>query len=82
MVRQAKRESGKLTILVIIEDGPENYPTYSPDVPGCVATGKTMEEVVQNMREALEVHLEGLREENLELPTPHNHALELDLVTA
>jgi len=82
MERQTERDSEEITVLVIIEEGPENYSAYSPDVPGCVATGKTKDETIENMREALAFHLEGLREENLELPARHSQAVELELATA
>ncbi|MBU7047699.1 MAG: type II toxin-antitoxin system HicB family antitoxin, partial [Theionarchaea archaeon] len=44
---------------------------YSPDLPGCVATGETREEVEHNMYEAIEMHLRGLREDNMSIPEPH-----------
>lgn len=46
---------------VIYERGARNWSAYSPDVPGCIATGKTREDVERNMKSALEFHLEGLR---------------------
>ena len=58
--------------LVVIEQGEHNYSAYSPDVPGCVATGKTVEQTLKNMSEALAFHLEGMKEANLELPQPHS----------
>ena len=48
---------------MVIEYAGENYGAYSPDLPGCVATGDTREEVETNMREAVSFHLEGLAEE-------------------
>ena len=45
--------------LVIIEKGNQNYGAYSPDLPGCVAVGDTVEEVEKNMREAIAMHLRG-----------------------
>jgi predicted RNase H-like HicB family nuclease len=57
--------------LIIVEETGTGYSTYSPDVPGCVSTGRTRQEVEQNMREAIEFHLEGLRLEGL--PTPEMH---------
>ena len=48
---------------ILIEKGSHNYSAYLPDVPGCVATGKTLEEVKQKIQEALEFHLEGLIED-------------------
>ncbi len=55
---------------VIIEAGTRNYSAYVPDLPGCIATGKTLEEVKQVMREAIVFHIEGLREEGLPVPPP------------
>lgn len=56
--------------LIIIETTETGYSAYSPDLPGCVSTGETREQLEQNMREAIEFHLDGLREENLEIPQP------------
>jgi predicted RNase H-like HicB family nuclease len=55
---------------IVIEQADGNYSAYAPDVPGCVATGATLEEVQQAMQEALAFHLEGLREEGLSIPQP------------
>ena len=54
--------------LVIIEKANGNYSAYSPDLPGCVATGKTTQETEQNMYEALEMHLKGMAEDKQSLP--------------
>ena len=54
--------------LIIIEKTKNNYSAYSPDLPGCAATGKTVAEVEKNMYEAIEFHLEGLKEENIQIP--------------
>lgn len=54
--------------LVVIEKGKNNYSAYSPDLPGCVATGDTVEETEINMHEAIEFHLDGLREDEITLP--------------
>lgn len=54
--------------LVIIEKSESNYSAYSPDLPGCVATGKTREDAETNMYEAIRFHLDGLREDNLAIP--------------
>jgi len=56
--------------LVIIEKGKNNYSAYSPDVLGCAATGKTVEETLETMKEALELHFEGMLEDSEEIPTP------------
>lgn len=53
---------------IIIEKTENNYAAYVPDVPGCVATGGTLEEVKQQITEALEFHFEGLIEDNESIP--------------
>jgi predicted RNase H-like HicB family nuclease len=55
-------------ILVVMEKSPKNYSAYAPEVPGCIATGKTVEETLRTMREALQLHLEGIVEDGDELP--------------
>jgi predicted RNase H-like HicB family nuclease len=60
--------------LVIIEKAEGNYSAYSPDLPGCVATGKTKDQAAKNMHLAIEMHLEGLREDGLPIPKPHSSA--------
>jgi predicted RNase H-like HicB family nuclease len=55
---------------VIIETGARNYSAYVPDLPGCIATGKTVEEVKRLIREGIALHLEGLREDGLPIPEP------------
>jgi predicted RNase H-like HicB family nuclease len=55
---------------VIIEAGERNYSAYVPDLPGCIATGHTLDEVKQVMREAIAFHIERLREEGLPVPPP------------
>lgn len=55
---------------MIIEKGERNYSAYLPDLPGCIATGKTLEEVKEPMREAVELHLRGMREDGLTIPEP------------
>ena len=54
--------------LIVIEKTEKNYSAYSPDLPACVATGKTREEVEQNMHQAVEMHVQGLLEDNLPIP--------------
>ena len=56
--------------LVIIEKTKTGYSAYSPDLLGCVATGSTIEDVTQNMREAIDFHLEGMLGEQLRIPEP------------
>ncbi|HUV44891.1 MAG TPA: type II toxin-antitoxin system HicB family antitoxin [Dehalococcoidales bacterium] len=56
--------------LVIFEKADGNYSAYSPDVPGCIATGTTRQETEENIREAIRFHIEGLREDGLPFPEP------------
>ena len=56
--------------LIVIEQTNGGYSTYSPDLPGCVSTGKTRDEVEKNMREAIEFHIDGLRKEGFPVPEP------------
>jgi predicted RNase H-like HicB family nuclease len=55
---------------IIIEKGERNYSAYAPDLPRCVATGKTVEEVKRRMNKAVELHLRGMREDGLPIPEP------------
>jgi predicted RNase H-like HicB family nuclease len=55
---------------VVIEDAGSNFSAYVPDLPGCVATGETIEETEQAIREAIELHLEGLRQDGVAIPRP------------
>jgi predicted RNase H-like HicB family nuclease len=56
-------------LLVVIEDAGTNYSAFSPDLPGCVATGATLDEAKKNMREAIQLHIQGLNEDGLPIPT-------------
>lgn len=55
---------------VVIEKAENNYAAYVPDLLGCVATGETVEEAEQQIREAIEIHLRGMREDGLPIPEP------------
>ena len=55
---------------IIIEKSENNYGAWAPDLPGCVAVGDTVEEVEQLMREAIELHLAGMREDGDPIPPP------------
>jgi predicted RNase H-like HicB family nuclease len=55
---------------IVIEKAQGNYSAYVPDLPGCVATGKTVEAVQQEIRAAIQFHIEGLKSEGLEFPQP------------
>jgi len=56
--------------LIVIVKANNNYSAYSPDLPGCVATGKTPKEVTRTMQEAIATHIQGLLEDNLPVPEP------------
>ena len=56
--------------LIVIEKSETGFSAYSPDLPGCVSTGTTIEETEKNMREAIEFHIEGLKEEGYDIPQP------------
>jgi predicted RNase H-like HicB family nuclease len=58
--------------LVIFEKANDNYSAYSPDLPGCIATGRNRKETEKNIREAINLHIEGLREDGLPLPEPES----------
>jgi predicted RNase H-like HicB family nuclease len=60
--------------LVVIEKTSANFSAYSPDLPGCVATGKTRDEAESNMYEAIKFHVEGLREDNIAIPENISYA--------
>ena len=56
--------------MVVIERGERSWGAHVPDLPGCVAVGETREEVLQLIREAIEFHIDGLKEDGLPVPTP------------
>jgi predicted RNase H-like HicB family nuclease len=54
--------------LIVIEKANGNYSAYCPDLPGCVATGKTLKEIERNMHEAVEMHVQGMIEDKMPIP--------------
>jgi predicted RNase H-like HicB family nuclease len=60
--------------LIVIEKANGNYSAYSPDLPGCVATGRTREQAARNMHAAIEMHVRGLQEDDLPVPQSHSFA--------
>lgn len=64
---------------VIIEKAEDNYGAYVPDLPGCVSTGKTIEETKRNIQEAIELHLEGMREDGDPIPEPNSTAVVVEM---
>ena len=67
---------------IVIETAPSNYAAYVPDLPGCVATGATGEEAVREMRQAIEFHIESLREHGEPVPEPQCTATVVDVAAA
>jgi predicted RNase H-like HicB family nuclease len=65
--------------LVIIEPTATGFSAYSPDLPGCASTGATRDEVEKNMQEAIEFHLDGLREEGEPIPEPSSSSAFLEV---
>ena len=64
---------------IVIEQSPQNYAAYAPDLPGCVATGATRDEVVAEMRRAIEFHIESLREHGEPVPPARCTAAVIDV---
>jgi predicted RNase H-like HicB family nuclease len=60
--------------LIVVEKGPHNYSAYVPDLPGCVATGKTRKAVEKNIREAIALHLQGMQEDGIPPKPPEAYA--------
>ncbi len=58
---------------IVIEKAENNYSAYVPDLPGCIATGRTVKEVEQHIREAIEFRLDGMREDGEPIPLPSSH---------
>ncbi len=59
---------------IVIEKSENNYSAYSPDLPGCVATGATRQAALSRMKRAIKFHLEGLKKDRLEIPQPSTKA--------
>ncbi len=68
--------------LIIIEETSMGYSAYSPDLPGCIATGRTREEVQREMHDAIEFQIEGLREDGLPVPEPASSAEYVEVALA
>jgi predicted RNase H-like HicB family nuclease len=61
-----------MRFLVVLEETPTGFSAYSPDLPGCVATAATRDDVEREMSDAIAFHLEGLRAEGMQVPSPHS----------
>ena len=64
---------------IVIEKAVSNFSAYVPDLPGCVATGATLEEAESEIREAIEFHLEGMREDGIPLPPAESRVEYVDI---
>ncbi|MCY3988444.1 MAG: type II toxin-antitoxin system HicB family antitoxin [Gammaproteobacteria bacterium] len=65
--------------LIVLEKTETGFSAYSPDVPGCVATGRTEEETEARMKEAIEFHIDGLKREGLAVPLPSTKSAYVDI---
>ena len=65
--------------LIVFEKTADGYSAYSPDLPGYVSTGKTREEVEAGIREAIEFHLDGMRQEGYSVPEPHSYSIYVEV---
>ena len=64
------RELNMKRYAIVVEKSKSNYAAYVPDLPGCVATGATVKETERRIREAIKIHVEGLRDDGLPVPKP------------
>jgi predicted RNase H-like HicB family nuclease len=74
MTKRRASRTDPMRYAVVIEKGELNYSAYVPDLPGCVSVGDTVEEVKAEIRDAIEFHLEGMREDGLPIPKPSSQA--------
>jgi predicted RNase H-like HicB family nuclease len=71
-------QEDNMRYLIIIERGEHNLSACVPDLPGCVTTGGTRDEVIARMREAIELHLQGMREDGEPIPEPNSDPVWID----
>ena len=64
---------------IVIEQGENNLSAHVPNLPGCITTGASFQEIERNVREAIELHLEGLREDGEPIPEPHTAVTYVEL---
>ena len=65
--------------LIILEKTKTGFSAFSPDLPGCVATGSARKQAEKNMKDAIAFHLEGMQQEGLEAPQPHSFSTYLEV---
>ena len=68
--------------LVVIEKGPRSWGAQVPDLPGCIAVGKTQRGVLKLIKEAIEFHIDGLRASGAKVPRPHSEARVVEVTAA
>ena len=68
--------------LVVVEEGTTSFGAYVPDLPGCVAAGETREEVLRLIRDAIEFHIEGLKQEGQPVPPPSSTSAVVEVAAA
>jgi predicted RNase H-like HicB family nuclease len=68
-----------MTYAVIYEQGPTSWGAYVPDLPGVISVGESRDEVERSIREAIEFHVEGMREEGIAIPPPSSFAGEVEV---
>jgi predicted RNase H-like HicB family nuclease len=78
-ISEAGRTKTLKKYLIIVEETSTGYSAFSPDVAGCGSTGRTKEDVERNIQEAIEFHLEGLREAGQEIPEPSTYSSYIDI---
>jgi len=69
----------EMKYLIVIEQTETGYSAFSPDLPGCIATGSSKQEIKKNMRDAIAFHVEGMHQEDLEVPQPHSFSTYLQV---
>lgn len=79
LIRREYANIERVKYLIVIEPTPTGFSAYPPDLPGCVSTGVTRDECEANMREAIEFHIDGLRQEGEPVPEPGTSAAFVDL---
>jgi len=65
--------------VVVLEETPRNWAAYVPDLPGCISTGKTRDDVERNIREAIQLHLRGMRRDGDPIPAPGTWTTEVEV---
>lgn len=76
------KRRGRMRYAVVIEKAASNYSAYVPDLPGCISTGQTVEQARRNIKDAIALHIEGMRADGLSIPRPTTHVAELEIAVA